>query len=83
MEHINSITASTKVNLLYNFFAAYSIERSNAASQTIEENIALIYKPSCWSVELSSNYVPGNQTYMLTFRLANIGEPLGLDLPGF
>ncbi len=81
--NIDSITARIRVNLLYNFFAAYGIERSNSSSQTIEENISLVYKPSCWSVELSSNSVPGNQTYMITFRLANIGEELGLDLPGF
>lgn len=81
--HINSITATAKINLFYNLIAAYHIERSNAASLTVEENIALIYQASCWSVELSSHYTPGNQAYMLTFRLANIGETLGVDLPGF
>lgn len=79
----NSITANAKVNLFYNLLAGYSIERSIADSKTVEEIIALIYQPACWSVELSSNYTPGNQTIMLTFRLANIGNPLGIDLPGF
>jgi LPS-assembly protein len=33
-------------------------------------------------VELASSSTPGDQTFMLTFRLANIGNPLGFDLPG-
>ena len=71
------------MNLFYNLLAGYSIERSIEDSKTVEEIIALIYQPSCWSVELSSNYTPGDQTIMVTFRLANIGNPLGIDLPGF
>lgn len=81
--NINSVSANAKVHLIYNLLATYYIERSIEYSTTIEENIALIYKPSCWSVELSSNYTPGNQKIMLVFRLANIGNPLGVDLPGF
>ena len=79
----NSVSANAKVHLIYNLLATYYVERSIEYSTTIEENIALIYKPSCWSVELSSNYTPGNQKIMLVFRLANIGNPLGVDLPGF
>lgn len=82
-ENINSINVSAKVHLFYNLLAGYSIERSIEDSKTVEENIALIYQPSCWSVELSSNYTPGNQKIMLMFTLANIGNPLGIDLPGF
>ncbi|HDL98850.1 MAG TPA: LPS-assembly protein LptD [Desulfobacteraceae bacterium] len=82
-ENINSINLSAKVHLFYNLLAGYSIERSIEDSKTVEENIALIYQPSCWSVELSSNYTPGNQKIMLMFTLANIGNPLGIDLPGF
>lgn len=81
--NINSIAANAKVNLFYNLLAGYSIERSIEDSKTVEEIIALIYQPSCWSVELSSNYTPGDQTIMVTFRLANIGNPLGIDMPGF
>ncbi len=79
----NSVTANAKIHLFYKLLFGYQIERSIADSKTIEENIALIYQPSCWSVELSSNYTPGNQTILLTFRLANIGNPLGIDIPGF
>lgn len=78
----NSITANAVLNLFYNLVAAYSIERSIEDSKTVEENVALIYNQPCWSLELSSNYTPGNQKFMLTFRLANIGNPLGIDLPG-
>ncbi len=80
---IYSFSANAQVHLIYNLMAAYYIERSFATSITIEENIALIYKASCWSVELSSNSTPGNQKIMVVFRLANIGNPLGVDLPSF
>lgn len=79
--NIDSITVNARVSLFANFLAAYSIERSISGETTVEENIALIYRPACWSVELSSNYTPGNQKFMLTFRLANIGNQLGLDIP--
>lgn len=82
LSDINSISANAKVHLIYNLVAKYTIERSIEHSTTIEENIALIYQPSCWSVEVASNYTPGNQKIMLVFRLANIGNPLGVDLPG-
>jgi LPS-assembly protein len=80
---INSVSLKARVNLFYRFVAGYNIERSIADSKTVEENIALIYQQPCWSVELSSHYTPGNRKFMLTFRLANIGNPLGIDLPGF
>jgi LPS-assembly protein len=78
-----SITADAKVHLFYKLLAGYKIEQSLADSKIVEQNIALIYQPSCWSVELSSNYTPGNQTVLLTFRLANIGNPLGVGFAGF
>lgn len=81
--NINSIKASTKLNLFYNLTAGYSLERSIEHDKTVEENFSLIYKPSCWSVEFLSNYTPGDHKMLVVFRLANIGNPLGLDLPGF
>jgi len=77
-----SIKGGLKVSLLYSLMASYDIERSLQDSKTVQENFSLVYQPSCWSVELASNYTPGNQKYMLTFRLANIGNPFGFDLPG-
>ena len=79
---INSISGSIWYHLPYNFAAGYSLERAIKAEVTIEEKIRLIYQPACWSVELSSNYTPDDQIFMVTFRLANIGSPFGLDLPG-
>ncbi len=83
LNNTESITADAKVHLFYKLLAGYRIERSIFDSKTIEENIALIYQPSCWSVELSSNYTPGNQTILPTFRLANIGNPLAVGFAGF
>ncbi len=81
--NINSVSLNAKVNLLYNFKAAYMIEKSLADSITVEENIALVYSPACWSVELTSRRTQDDQKFMVIFRLANIGNPFGIDLPGF
>jgi LPS-assembly protein len=78
----SSIQAAFSVGLFYNFRAGYSLERSIEDSKTVQETINLIYQPSCWSVELASDYTPGNQKVTIMFRLANIGSPMGLDMPG-
>ncbi|HHL35014.1 MAG TPA: LPS-assembly protein LptD [Desulfobulbaceae bacterium] len=77
-----SIKGGARISLLYSLIASYDIERSLEDSQTVQENFSLIYQPSCWSVEFATNYTPGNQKYMVMFRLANIGNPFGIDLPG-
>jgi LPS-assembly protein len=82
LNDIDSIAVDARVKLFYNLLVGYSVERSISGSTTVEENISFIYNPACWSVELSSNYTPGDQKFMLTFRLANISNPFGLDLPG-
>ena len=78
---IHEINISTQVQILNTLSAAYKIEHSLAESQTIEQDISLIYHPSCWSIELRSNYTPGDQGIMLLFNLANIGTPLSVNLP--
>jgi len=82
LENRSSIRANARINLLYHLAVKYRLERSIEDSKTVEESIALVYQQPCWSVELSSNYTPGNQKIMLTFNLANIGNPLGIDMPG-
>ncbi|NLX17732.1 MAG: hypothetical protein GXY53_00415, partial [Desulfobulbus sp.] len=81
-EDINSVKGTLWYELPYNLAAGYSLERAIEQNNTLEEVVRLRYTQPCWSVELSSNSTPGDQTFMLTFRLANIGNPLGLDLPG-
>jgi LPS-assembly protein len=83
LNKVDSVSLNAKVNLVYNFKAAYMIERSLEDSKTIEENFALVYSPACWSVELSSHRTQGDHKFMIIFRLANIGNPFGIDLPGF
>ncbi len=79
---VNSVSGSLWYLLPYNFAAGYSLQRAIETSETIEEKIRLRYNQPCWSVELSSNSTPGDQTFMVTFRLANIGNALGLGIPG-
>ena len=79
----NSVSLDAWVVLPYNFAVGYGIERSIEDDSTLKEDFRILYQPACWSVEFLSHRIPGDQTYMIMFRLANIGNPLGLDLPGF
>jgi len=79
---VNSIRGTFWYLLPYNFATGYSLERAIEQSETIEEVIRLRYNQPCWAMELSSHSTPGDQTFMLTFSLTNIGNLLGLDLPG-
>jgi len=81
-ENIHQINASFKAQIINTISAAYQIEHSLSQSQTIEQNISLIYQPTCWSVELRSHYTPEDKGFMLIFNLANIGIPLGVSLGG-
>ena len=76
----HQINVSAKAQLYATVFAKYSIEHSISESEVIEQNVSLMYQPSCWSVELLSRYSPGDHLLMVVFNLANIGSPLGLRL---
>lgn len=78
----SSIKARARVGLFYNWIVGYSIESSLEDDKTVEQTFNLIYAPACWSVEFAANQTPGDEKYTIMFRLANIGSPLGLDLPG-
>ncbi len=78
----NSITGSFWYILPYNFAVGYSLQEAIAQNKTIEEIARLRYIQPCWSMEFSTNTTPGNENFMLTFRLANLAGPLGFALPG-
>ncbi len=80
LENVHQINVAARAKIIDTVAAAYRIEHSLTQSQTIEQNISLIYQPSCWAVELRSNYTPGDQSVMLLFSLANLGNALGVDL---
>jgi LPS-assembly protein len=82
LEEIHQINVTARTHLSNTISAGYRVEHSLAQSETNEQEISLIYHPSCWSVELRSNYTPGDQGVMLLFHLAHIGIPLGVDLGG-
>ncbi|MEK6201713.1 MAG: LPS assembly protein LptD [Desulfobulbaceae bacterium] len=82
LEDIHQINASVKARIINTISAAYQIEHSLSQSQTIEQNISLIYQPDCWSVELRSHYTPGDHGVMLLFNLANIGTQFGVNIAG-
>jgi LPS-assembly protein len=78
----SSIKAAALVGLFYNWSAGFSIERSIEDEKTVAQTFNLIYKPACWSVEFAADQTPGAEKYTIMFQLANIGSPLGLDMPG-
>ncbi len=78
----NSIKGSVWYLLPYNLAAGYSLERSIEDKETIEEVVRLRWTQPCWSVELSSHSESGDNAYMITFRLANIGSPFGAEFGG-
>jgi LPS-assembly protein len=78
----SSIKAAARLGLFYNWSVGYSIEASIEDSKTVQQTFNLIYTPSCWSVEFAADQTPGNEKYTVMFRLANIGSPFGLDMPG-
>jgi LPS-assembly protein len=82
LKDVNSVKGSFWYLLPYNLAAGYALERTIEDSETIEEIIRVRYIQPCWSVELSSHKESGDQSFMLTFRLANIGNPLGFDFGG-
>ena len=75
----NSIRLSTLINLMYDFSAGYSLEKSLENSVTVAEKFRLIYHAPCWSVELTAETTPENEQFMVMFQLANIGAPFGVD----
>lgn len=80
LNSVDSVSLDVKLNLTNNFMAAYKINRSLEDSITVEEKVALVYSPECWSVETSYTKTPSDEKFLIVFRLANIGNPLGINL---
>ncbi len=77
---IHQLNVQTRAKLFDFIYAEYEIQHSFSESRVIEQNISLMYNPACWSVELTSQYTPGDHNIMLVFNLANIGSPLGIKM---
>lgn len=80
LRNIHQINVGARTQIINTVFAKYQIEHSLSQSETIEQNISLIYQPSCWSIEVRSSYTPTDEGLMLVFNLANIGNPFGINL---
>ncbi len=79
-EEIEQLNAYVKAHLLANVLAIGEIEYSIANSETNEGNLSLVYQALCWSMELESKYTPTDTSFMVIFKLANIGSPFGINL---
>ena len=79
-DNTEQINLSSRAQLFDTIYAAYAIEHSLSKDSVIKQNISLLYQPACWSVELKSQYTPGDHTISVLFNLANIGNSLGLNL---
>ncbi len=76
----HEINAALRAQLFDTVFAAYSIEHSLSEERIISQNISLRYQPACWSIELRSQYIPGDHIISVLFNLANIGSPIALNM---
>ncbi|MEN8190215.1 MAG: LPS assembly protein LptD [Thermodesulfobacteriota bacterium] len=77
---IEQLNVDFWAQLFPTIFAGYQVKHSFSESETIEQNIALMYQPACWAVELRSQIIPGETSMMVIFRLANLGNRLRVNL---
>lgn len=78
--NIEQINAEIKANLTNGWYLGGAIEHSIAQDETVEAKGSLTYQALCWSVKFETRYTPADTTYLVMFKLANIGTSLGIDI---
>ncbi len=76
---IEQINAALKVHFLTNWIAGASIEHSISQDETDSAIGSITYQALCWSVKFETRYTPEDTTFLVLFKLANIGVPIGVD----
>ncbi len=79
-ESTESIKGGFNIILPYSWRITYDIERSIKESQTLRDDLSLIYTANCWDVTFSTSSTPDDRSYMVFFTLANLGSPFGVKL---
>jgi LPS-assembly protein len=76
---IEQINASIKAHLFDKWIAAASVQHSISEDETESFITSLTYEALCWSVKFETRYTPEDTAFLIKFKLANIGVPLGID----
>ncbi len=79
-ENIKQINAIINARIVDGWFAGAEVQHSLAQDETVKASGSITYKALCWSVKFETRYTPGDTTYLMVFKLANIGVPLGVTL---
>lgn len=77
---IDQLNFTARARLLPQWYTRVEVEHSIAEDQTNLAQVGLLYTAPCWSVEFETEYTPEDTKFLVVFNLANIGNPIGLDL---
>jgi LPS-assembly protein len=77
---IDQLNFYAKARLLPQWYTRVEVEHSITEDETNLAQVALLYTAPCWSVEFETEYTPEDTKFLVVFNLANIGNPMGLDL---
>lgn len=77
---IEQINGYIKAHLLANWLTEIEVEHSISEDETSEANISLTYQALCWSLKFRTEYTPTDTSFMVVFKLANIGSGFGVNL---
>lgn len=76
---IEQINATLKAYISHNWIAEASVEHSISQDETDSAIGSVTYEALCWSVKFETRYTPEDTTFLVMFKLANIGVPIGVD----
>ena len=79
-EDVEQLNGRINAKLFNNWYTEIEVEQSLSASETNEANVSLIYLAKCWGLEFQTKYTPEDTRFMVTFSLANLGNPFKVDL---
>ena len=70
---IEQVNGRIQARILANWIAGGEVKYSIAHEETDEATASLTYQALCWSVKFETKYTPADTTYLVLFKLANIG----------
>ncbi|MGW8195110.1 MAG: hypothetical protein ACWGOX_12690, partial [Desulforhopalus sp.] len=73
------INAAILAHIIGGWMAGAKVEHSISSDETVRASGSLIYQALCWALKFETRYTPADTTYLVTFNLANIGVPLGVN----
>jgi len=78
-DDIEQINGELRARIFSRWVAGGAVKYSIAFEETSDASVFLIYEALCWSIKLETQYTPADTTYLVLFKLANIGASLGMN----